>query len=94
MCGSLLAAWNWRAMLSTPSASSPRPWTKMKAAAWEGLEGVARAGMMMGGLRTGGIASWGIVVFLNDELAVLDNTLSAAVVQCSSWSNGTDVIGW
>lgn len=38
--------------LSTPSASSPRPWTKMKAADLEGSEGGEDGCMMIGGLRS------------------------------------------
>jgi hypothetical protein len=39
--------------LSTPEASSPRPWIKMIAADWEGLAGVDVGGRTMGGCLCG-----------------------------------------
>ena len=41
--------------LSTPSASSPRPWMKMKAADLEISEGEEMDGMIMGGFLEGAI---------------------------------------
>lgn len=55
MCGSFCADWNWRAMLSRPNASSPKPWMKMMAEDSEGPLGGIAGGMIMGGVLSGGI---------------------------------------
>ena len=53
--------WKWEEEvgdgLSTPAASSPRPWIKMKAAELEILEASLEAGTMMGGLLSAGIVN-------------------------------------
>ena len=53
MCGNLFADWNWRATLSSPSASSPRPWMKMKAADLETSLGGVVGGSTIGGFLSG-----------------------------------------
>ena len=51
----VLTEWRGYDLHSTPSASSPKPWTKMKAADLVTSLGAAVGGRIIGGLRSGAI---------------------------------------